>query len=93
MHDGQTHMHSPNQANTLLVIYALIRLSYERQLELMLNTPQNRGHEDFLMEGIRVSVGKHKLQPMIPQEGGEELANAWVEGNQPKWILPSKSPQ
>ena len=40
----------------------------------MLNTPRDCRHEGFLEGGVNVSVGKHKLQPTIPEEGGEELA-------------------
>ena len=53
----------------------------------MLSTSRHCGHKSFLERGVKVSVGEHETQPMIP-EGGEELANAWGKSDWSKisWI-------
>ena len=54
----------------------------------MLSTPRHCGHKSFLERGVKVSVGKNETQPTIPEEGGEELANAWGKSDWLKmcWI-------
>ena len=89
MSGGQIHTHSPSQVNHCQGFELGLCIKYYRgQFVLMLSSPRHCGHKSFRERGVKVSVGEHETQPTIPEEGGEELANAWGKRDWSKmcWI-------